>query len=221
MNIVVCDLETTSANVFDAEIIHGSFFALNQDLEIVSEFELRANPFRYSEEAYAVHGISREECANYKRFSMVYRDLINWFKLNHISEFWCHANASMYGKLTYYDFAVLRINLLNMGQEAYYEIAGLKVFSTHTLCRLYQSHYNFSGLSLNEVCSTLKIPLMHHNARSDAMACVEIMKRLKIDRDAMYNLERSINEHERTVRPRRSSKKQSKGDPKHTFVIPD
>jgi DNA polymerase III epsilon subunit-like protein len=220
--ICVCDLETTSRNVFDAEIIHGVFFALDDDLNIVSEFELRCDPVKYSEEAYAVHGISREECAKYKMFNEVYIDLLNWIKTNNIADFWSHSNAVMFGKLVYYDWAVLRLNLFNLGTQAYFEIAQIKVYSTHSLCRLFQQEINSQSLSLAAVCASLRIELKHHNARSDALACVAIMKRFlaRTTREELNNLDNGVDdEHKRALPVGARNSKKPRRSAKHSFII--
>jgi DNA polymerase-3 subunit epsilon len=220
--ICVADFETTSKNVFDAEILDAQFFALNDDLEIVSELKIRCNPYRYSEEAYAVHGISREECARYPRFEKEAEKIIAWFKEHRITEFWCHSNAVMFGKLVYYDWAVLRINLLNLGTSAYYSIARVKPFSTHSLCKLFQHEINSQSLSLSAVCDSLGIELQHHNARSDALACIAIMKRFlsRTTREDLYNLDHGVtNENKRALPVSRANSKKSNQRKGHSFIL--
>lgn len=80
--MIIGDLETTGVNVFDAEIITGYFLSVNPvTFEIVGEFELKCNPFKWSYEAQEIHGITREEAATYKKFSEVYENLINWLSV--------------------------------------------------------------------------------------------------------------------------------------------
>jgi DNA polymerase III epsilon subunit-like protein len=204
----VVDLETTSLNVFEAEIVTGFFCLLDQDLNIISTKEIRCNPFKWSTEAEAIHGITKRQASRYKQFREVYHELISWIEASGATELWCHSNSKMYGKLVPYDYAVLRLNMLNMGDNPYWVINGLKPYSTHSLAKVLHNHFTFESLSLDNVCKQLGILLTHHDAESDCRATVEIIKQLLplTTREELYNYERGINENTEGARKRNPRK---------------
>lgn len=208
--MIIGDLETTGVNVFDAEIVTGYFLSVNPvTFEIISEFELKCNPFKWSYEAQEVHGITREEAATYKPFREVYSNLINWLVCQDSQEFWCHAKVKMYGKLTFFDHAVLRLRMMEMGDHPYFEIEKLKPYSTHSLASVLAADYGFEKFSLDYLCQRLGITLKHHDAKSDTLACYEIIKKLlpMTSREALLNYEREIKDEDDSRTSKRNSKK--------------
>ena len=206
--MIICDLETTSLNVFEAEIVTGYFIHVDDNLNIISEREIKCCPFKWSHEAEKVHGITQKEANKYKKFSEVYEGLSDWLHLADSKEFWCHSNVKMYGKVVPYDYAIMRMNMMNMGDSPYWQINKLKSFSTHCLAKVLQDRFTFEGFSLDNVCNRLGIKLKHHDSRSDALACLEIMKQLLplTNREALHKYERGINENNDGI-SRRNRKK--------------
>lgn len=176
MNSIVVDLETTSRSVFDAEIIEGHFIAIDEKFNVLSNFELKCNPIKWSDEAELIHKISRDTASNYRRFSECYHELLDWLEAYSIKSFWCYSNVLMFGKQTYYDHAVLRLNMMGMGDAPYFAIEQIRPYSVHTLCKMFSSSYNFEDHKLSSVCKTLGINLTAHNAKSDCEATLEILK---------------------------------------------
>jgi DNA polymerase III epsilon subunit-like protein len=207
---LVTDLETNSLNVFEAEIITGFFALLDNELNLVDTKLIQCNPSRWSDEAEAVHGITKKQASQYKKFTEVYEGLINWIQLSGAKEIWCHSNSVMYGKIVPYDYAILRLQMLNMGDTPFWVVNGLKPYSTHSLAKVLQDRFTFDGLSLDNICKELSIPLKHHDAESDCLATVEIIKRLlpMTTREEIYNYERGINEN--AERPITRNSKRSK-----------
>ncbi len=205
--MIVFDLETTSLNVFDAEIITGFFCLLDDKFNVIDTRLIQCNPFKWSDEAEKIHRISRSQASNYKKFSEVYRDLITWIELSGAKEIWCHSNSKMYGKIVPYDYAVLRMNMFNMGDHPYWIMNGLKPYSTHSLSKA-QNRFTFEGYSLDNICKQLGIRLTHHDAESDCRATVEIIKQLlpHTNREEIYNYERGINENASPSSKRNSRK---------------
>jgi DNA polymerase III epsilon subunit-like protein len=206
---LVADLESTSLNVFEAEIVTGFFCVLDDSLNVVDTLLVQCQPYKWSEDAAKIHGISKRTASAWPYFNMVYRDIIDLISRHKVTEFWCHSNSVMYGKIAPYDYAVLRLQMLNMGDVPYWAITGLKPYSTHTLAKVLQGRFTFEGFSLDNVCRTLGIKLKHHNAESDCRATVEIIKRLLplTNREELYNYERGINED--AIRTRKRNPKQS------------
>ena len=192
--MIIFDLETTGTNVFDAEIITGHFLSVCPKFNIRSELFIQCKPWKWSYEAEAVHGITREETLNWEPFSKVYQKILTWLQSQDDNQMWMHTNAKMFGKLTFYDHAVLRLRMMDMGDEPYFEIEKHKPFSTHSLCKILQGNFNFEGFSLDLICKELGIELKHHDAKSDTYACYEIIKKLL----PMTTLE-ELNNYEREV----------------------
>jgi DNA polymerase III epsilon subunit-like protein len=214
--ICIVDLETTSLNPFDAEIIEGHFICVDHGMNVKSTYDLKCRPIKWSNEAEAIHGISQETANTYKRFSASFKELTNWIEDNSIEELWMHTNPASYGKEVFYDYAVLRVLLSYHSDESYWVINKIKPYSTHTLCKIFKDSYNFENLRLDSICKVLDIKLDHHNCVSDANACLEIMRKLihTTDRNTIRKILRSEYDTERIgdddpARPtksRRSSK---------------
>ena len=211
--MIICDLETTGVNVFDAEIVTGHFLSVNPvTFEIVGEFELKCNPFKWSYEAQEIHGITKEQAATYKKFSEVYAGLIDWLSCQDAKEFWCHSRVKMYGKLTFFDYAVLRLRMMEMGDAPYFEIERLRPYSSHSLASVMGADFGFEKFSLDYLCKALKIKLNHHDAKSDTYACYELIKKLlpMTSREALTTFERGA-EDEDSERTSKRNRKQSIG----------
>lgn len=205
--MIVADFETTSLNVFEAEIITGFFACLDENLNVTNTLSIQCCPWKWSKEAEAVHGISEREASTYKKFSEIYEDIVSFIRMTEATEFWCHSNVKMYGKIVPYDYAILRLQMLNMGDIPYFEVNKLKPYSTHSLAKVLHDRFTFESNSLDNICKKLGIKLNHHNAESDCLATVEIIKKLlpMTNRNELYNYERGINENDEST-GRRSRK---------------
>lgn len=208
MNSVVCDLETTSRSVFDAEIIEGHFIAFDDSFNIISKFDLKCNPNRWSDEAELVHRIPRSVALKYRRFDQCYQELLDWLYANDVTKFWCYSNVLMFGKQAYYDHAVLRLNMMSVGDVPYFAIERIRPYSVHTLCKMFSSSYNFEDHKLSSICKTLGINLTAHNAKSDCEATFEILKIMlpKTTLEDVYIKEKGILNEESSETNSRKSK---------------
>jgi len=211
MSIIVLDLETTGVNVFDAEIITGFFIHADESFNIKSTHEIKCNPLKWSDDAEKVHGITRQEASTFKKFSDVYQGLIDWIDSCQPKQMWMHCNSTMFGRLAYFDHAVLRMNMMNMGDVPYFKISNITPFSTHSLCKIVQGSFNFESFRLDSICKELGVQLNHHDAKSDAMACLEIIKQLLplTTCEAIKDYERGINEESSISNPKKSRTKRS------------
>ena len=194
---MVVDFESTGTNVFEAEIITGHFIHLDQSFEVVSTYTIECCPKIWSYEAEKVHGITKEQASKYKKFGKVYPDLIKWMKSTGSRELWCYSNSKMYGKIAPYDYALLRLSLFGLDCEAYFYVNGLRPYSAHSLLKVLQDRFTPESYSLDNVCKQLGIELSHHDAVSDCVATVQIIKQLlpMTNKEALYNYERGINEN--------------------------
>ena len=193
--MIIFDLETTGTNVYEAEIITGYFLACDPvTFAIRGEFELKCQPWRWSYEAQKIHGITKEEASKWPLFREVYDKLLSWLRSQEAAEIWMHSNAKMYGKLTYFDYTVLRLRMMDMGDLPYFEIQRLRPYSAHSLAKVLQDRFAFEGFSLNNICKTLNIDLNHHNAKSDTLACHQIIKKLlpMTSREQLENYDKGV-----------------------------
>jgi DNA polymerase III epsilon subunit-like protein len=175
---VVCDFETTGVNTLDAEIITGHFIVFDEKLKKIQEMSIKSCPFKWSETAEMVHGISYDEARNWPKFEDIFEDIWDFFEANKPDNFWCHAKTDMFGKEVYFDYAILRYQMFLMGDLPYHVINRVKPYSTLSLAKVTNRFIGFDSFNLASVCSMLGIPLQHHNAKSDCEASFEIIKKL-------------------------------------------
>jgi DNA polymerase III epsilon subunit-like protein len=179
---MICDLETTGRNPLSAEVLTGSFLAVNEAMQIVDEMHIMCKPEVWGAEAEAasnIHGITQEMVKDCPSFNQVKTELLHWFGYFPFKHFVCHAKQIGFGKKVTFDHAVLRLNLFP--SEDYYTFGKIfresEIISTHSLALHHESKYNFEKRDLKTVCRTLGVELgNHHDAKSDALACYEIFK---------------------------------------------
>lgn len=202
MNSVVVDFETTGINTLEAEIITGYFIVFNQNLEVLETLSIKCRPRKWSYEAQEVHGITFDEAQTFPEFSTVYLKIVDLLNKHRVSYFWCHSKTDIYGKIVFYDYAILRFQMFLISDEAYHSINLIKPHSTLSLA-LMSNDYQFEGYSLDKVCKTLKIKLLHHDAKSDCEASFEIIKKLLPSKsmvDVRMFEQGVTNEYKRTIK---------------------
>lgn len=181
---LVCDLECTSPQPLVAQILSGTFIAVDKDLGPISEFNVRCRPFRWdkdAEDSSKIHGITREMVEGLPLFHEELDRLFSWLSIYPFKHFVCHARRDMFGKRTTYDHAVLRTSIFP--SDKYWVFTAMfreiDIISTHSLAMYLDKMFNFDKKDLKSVCHTLGIELKnHHSDRDDAYACLEILKRL-------------------------------------------
>ena len=178
----VVDLETTSGNVNNAEILSGTFLAVDSTLMILDEYQIKCRPMKWNDEAIEsikIHGITQQMTVGLPLFTEVKDELFKWFKRYMFKHFVCHAKRDMYGKKTTFDHAVIRLNLFPSDQ--YWAFVNMfnerNIISTHSLASYLDNKYNFEKKDLKTIARQLGVKLEnHHNDRDDAIACYEIFK---------------------------------------------
>lgn len=179
---LVCDLETTSANVNNAQIISGTFLVVDENLNLLCEKRIKCRPWKWDEEAEQaskIHGITKKMTQDWPIFLDVLPDLFQFFSIYNLRHFVCHAKRDMFGKKTTFDHSVIRLNLFP--SDFYWEFVNTfkerNIISTHSLAVYLDKRYNFYKRDLKSLCNQLGIALNnHHDDRSDAIACYEIFK---------------------------------------------
>lgn len=178
----IVDIETTSSNVNNAQIITATFLAVDSDLDLIAEKRIKCKPFNWNkeaDEASKIHGITQDMCRNWPLFIDVLPELFDWFGIYNFKHFVCHAKRDMFGKKTTFDHAVIRLNLFP--SDYYWNFVNTfnerNIISTHSLATYLNSRYNFDKKDLKSVCKTLGVTLdNHHDDKSDAIACYDIFR---------------------------------------------
>jgi DNA polymerase III epsilon subunit-like protein len=181
---LVCDLETTSANVNNAQIITGTFLAVDKDFKLLAEKRIKCKPWKWDSEADQasnIHGITKDMVINWPSFFEILPDLFQWLEIYDLKHFVCHSKRDMFGKKTTFDHAVIRLNLFP--SDYYWKFVNMfnerNIISTHSLALYLDNIYNFTKKDLKSISTALGIALdNHHDDRQDAIACYEILKKL-------------------------------------------
>ena len=185
MRIVVCDIETDSANPANAEILEIYLGEYRNGL-IVNELELRVRPRRWnpkSEESVKIHKITMTEAMNGLDWKRSMKKIYD-FLPEESCYFLCHANRRA-GIRGCFDYQVLTAHFNQLNSDIYFYFLKIlppeKIISTHSLVK------HFLQLEKNDLknaCNHFGIMISnHHAAKSDAIACLEIFKHFekKID----------------------------------------
>ena len=157
MKIVALDFETANSH---AESACSLGVAVYEDGEIADSFEWYFHPHpRYNFFTFtSIHGISKEDVQDEREFVYYYDELAKILQ----------------DALIVAHNAMFDLNVLNAMCDVY----GLDRFHNSYLDTVAVSRRVYPELydhKLNTVCSYLSIDLSHHNAKSDAFACLMIL----------------------------------------------
>jgi DNA polymerase III subunit epsilon len=155
MNILALDFETAD---FGRDSACALGLAMIEDGQITeTQTILIRPPRRYFQFTY-IHGITWEDVKNKPTFAEHWEDLAGWFER---ADFCVAHNAP-------FDRGVLR---------SCCEQAGIAPPPHPFLCtvRLARKLWHLKPAALPNVCSHFGIPLNHHDAGSDTLACATIM----------------------------------------------
>lgn len=202
MNYVIIDIESSGINIVDNEILTMYAIKVNPSLEILDEREFTFKPTNWKDSYFAaidIHGISKEECMNFKDKKESLIEFLEWVGEKH--QFLCHSNKQNEKGFYSFDTAFLHWELLLI--DKYWDWQKLNTgysMSTHTLAKKLiklgkldikptkkEGNKRASvSLSLNSLCDYFKIKLDHHNAKSDTHACLQLLKEfVKLDKDIL------------------------------------
>lgn len=181
--IVSCDLETNGLNPLE-QWLTGSFGLLDfKTLQTIRELEVESRPDTYNEEAYKIHFIREEVAMDFPPRIEAIKRIIDFIPGDRDDfVFLCHANVNNFGAFYHFDLAVLK-NDFNKVLNEYYVFDKyfnpLNIASTHTMARKLQKE----GLvprgvkrGLKELCKFYGIKFQHHNAKSDRVACEQLLR---------------------------------------------
>jgi len=173
MKAFVCDLESSGLDFFRNEILSLSCSYVEDEKELGSiEVTFRPESKFWDDGAEKVHGISKFAAARFddrKESSKKFLDFIKSFPR---SPMVCHA-LKMRGLFDAI-FLEAHYELMDQRFELY------KSFSRYesTLMMMKELHKNgvfqLEKFSLDYLCNQFSIPLVHHDAKSDRLACQQL-----------------------------------------------
>jgi DNA polymerase III epsilon subunit-like protein len=181
MVITFFDFETTGTEPAQCDILTGHFKTLDLGTyELIEQLSITSKLFCWSEEAAKIHGITRDEASNFEEPEIATRKMLLYAKKYKDGVFCCHANASMFGRLGYFDWQVLRLRAFYESDKCYFwfyeQFRKTKVISTHTIAK---KLIHLPNYSLGNVASHFDYSFNAHNAEEDVNACIHIFKRLR------------------------------------------
>jgi DNA polymerase III epsilon subunit-like protein len=191
---LVVDLETTDRVSLNAQLITGYFLLVDKNLKIIKEYELKARPMiwdKQAEDSVAIHGIGYDQCKSFPIHGQAMQDLYKWFVTLPTCHFVAHANRTIFGKFSTYDYAVLTSNLFYYSYQfmLYSRCPTKSIISTHSLAKYLNLSCNYDLKSLSSYLGLNAFT--HHDAKADTLVCYEIFKRLikEVDIEDFLNKE--------------------------------
>ena len=127
------DCETTSKEIYQAEIIEAYFL-----LENGESYHFKSQVDKWSYEAEAIHKIPEQTMLTYPSKKQAYRDLLKWIGQFNITELICFANPNtMYGFM-HYDVAIIKVQLDELAgtHTLFHKYFCSTVTSVHTMARI-------------------------------------------------------------------------------------
>lgn len=191
---LIVDLETTDRVSLNAQIISGYFLLVDKNLKIIKEYDLKARPMvwdKQAEDSVAIHGIGYDQAKSFPIHRQAMEDLYKWLVTLPTCHFVAHANRTIYGKFTTYDYAVLTSNLFYYSYHfmLYSRCPTKSIISTHSLAKYSNLGCNYDLKNLSSYLGLNDFD--HHNAKADTLVCYEIFKRLikEVDLEDFLNKE--------------------------------
>lgn len=190
---IVVDVETTGLDPIVNDIIDISLFVINDQFEIIDEFRQTVKPdpinsITWDQEAQNVHGYTKKDVSvfmNRKKFCIKLLHFLVPHKNEDNSplEFICHALPEKFFDPNRKQFSWPHIDYHFLEwafRKENLERSFFKVFSTNNITstiKLARKHTgNHRGHKLNVWAENIGFKLDHHNAKSDALACLELYK---------------------------------------------
>lgn len=183
MKLVICDLETDSANPSNAEILE-IYMAIVDDWRITDELLLRIRPRRWNDESrksVEIHKITLEEALKGEDWKVAMEKIYN-FLPEEPHYFVCHANRRA-GIRGCFDHQILSSHFFQLHSDVYYYFLKILppnlILSTHSIVKNHLK-INLENYKLDTICKQIGIELKnYHAAKSDAMACYHILMKYK------------------------------------------
>lgn len=180
------DVETTGLKASESEVLTAAWIVTDYETLAVKEnqfFRFRPSfPKNWSKEAEAIHGISLEQAMEFPERKAQVEKMVAWLNTyanGFPQAFICHA----YKMKSYFDWDHLFLMAFDHGLQGEWR----KLFnerlieSTDTFARslMNSGQLQVPNCKLNTLAEHFKIPLIHHDAKSDTVACFKIYKILR------------------------------------------
>ncbi len=218
MHFLVCDVEATDKVSTLAQLITGHFLFLDNELNIIKEYELKAKPRlwdRAAQDSALIHGIGYDQAKHFPDHARAMKDLSDWLETLPVCHFVAHANRTIFGKFSTYDYSVLTSNLFeyNLQYILYQKAPRKKIISTHSLAKYLKLPCSYDLKSLSQYLGLNSF--QHHDAKADTVVTYEILKILikEIDLEEFFDKE-NFNlgvENETAKKARNTRTSKSKG----------
>jgi DNA polymerase III epsilon subunit-like protein len=192
----IIDFETVGKNPNVCEPLTCYVVNTDKAFNVISEQFFQFKPETWDEESEEIHGIQRQTASTFPPWERSFRELIRFIPTGNV--ICCHANFSVYGSSSYFDIAILKMQLLrlsNYQDHTYFYKKFSGWLSTHTIFNYLQKNkivkldqIGKSLLSLDNLCQNFNIELLHHDAKSDCVATLELLKIAKstIERQSSF-----------------------------------
>lgn len=171
MDFVSIDFETANEQRSSACSLGLAYF-VNGKLVDAKHWLINPRPSHFNPYNVMVHGITESKVKNSDPFSEIWPEVVPYIE-----------NQLVVAHNTAFDISVLSRAL------EYFEIP-FPVFNSLCTYKLSQAAIpNISSYRLDSICQHFNVPLIHHNALSDAIACGEVLNRICEDGDLdnLYN----------------------------------
>lgn len=196
------DYETTSLDPVAGDIISGHMILTDRFVCVKDSLDFRARPDAsgWQESAAEVHGFTLKECLKFPRPEEVAKEIYTWLHpyRQKITMVYHGMSRSFFDKEKQqwswgaFDPKFLYFLFYKIDKfYRYYEIfdkyktpistvdMAKKVLKAPVRAKFNMDKHDVADFRLDTLCKHFDIPLQHHNARSDAEACMQIFKQCK------------------------------------------
>lgn len=179
-DLLFYDLETTSVDIFKAEIITGYF--LDSD---GNEYHMKSQVDNWSFEAQEIHGITENEMLSYPGKIKAHKDAFNYLKKYEDHLWICYANPkTIYGTITYDRGVLINCMLETLGEDLKIE----NHLSVYNLVKLAEEKNLFAPIKgkkgrksysqKNVYKAIFNSSYDAHNAKADVIAMKRIYEKI-------------------------------------------
>lgn len=178
---LVVDVEATDKIPTHAQLLTGHFLLVDKDFDIVDRYDLKVRPRLWdkaAEDAQLIHGIGLDKAKHFPEFQEALTEFHSWLSTLPVCHFVAHANRTIFGRFSTYDYAVLTANLfdLNFHWQLYSKCPRKYILSTHSIAKYLKLPCAYD---LKSIAQYLGLGgFNHHEAEADTLVCYEILKRL-------------------------------------------
>jgi len=194
-HLVFCDFETSGLIGITHSVISGSFRITDKELNVIEDLDFKMKPYtkNWDKGAEKIHGFKEHQAMLFEDPKECYTRIIDYFERNNIENdiFVCHALNT--GTGLFDSHQMMAMTLFFSDHHEYHKRFTASITTMDYLKEGVRAGHFLPIINdkpdkngkirrrqiygLGEWCSALGIPLDHHNAKSDMLACFEIYKR--------------------------------------------